>query len=296
MTSPAAPWRLERLSATARETAEIASLGAGLSLSAWLAQVIGETCTAEGITTQVEAPTVIAFAPERSREPDIPNSPRPAPMIAAAVVEPLVPRQQPNPSANMIAIAAMAPANLGTRSDNDAPEALVTDIAKRGVRQALLVRRAANGSERFEIICGHRRWRAAQRIGLARVPATIADHDDAQAILTSLGENMSLGDLSALDEAQTYLRLLTRYAVDIVAITQASGRDRQQVVRAVRLLGLPLPVRQLISSGRLSSEHAYVLLDAANPESLAEAITGEQLSVEAARQRLGGGARGEARP
>ena len=295
MTSTAAPWRLERLSATARETAEIASLGAGLSLSAWLAQVIGETCAAEGITAHAETPTVIAFAPERSREPDAPSPPRYAP-TAPAIVEPLVPRQQPNPSANMIAVAAMGPANLGTRSDSDAPEALVTDIAKRGVRQALLVRRAANGSERFEIICGHRRWRAAQRIGLARVPVTIAELNDAQAVLASLGENIALGDLSALDEAQTYLRLLTRCAVDVAAIAQASGRDRQHVVRAVRLLGLPLPVRQLISSGRLSSEHAYVLLDAANPEALAEAITGEQLSVEAARQRLSAGTRGEARP
>ena len=295
MTSLAAHWQLERLPATVRETAEIASLGAGLSLSAWLAQVINEACAAEGVEAPAEAPTVLALPPEKARDAEISPPPRAAPKVAP-VVEPLAPRQQPSTSANMIAVAAMVPANLGTRSDSDAPEALIADIAKRGVRQALLVRRAANSDERFEIICGHRRWRAAQRIGLARVPATIGDHDDARAILASLGENMALGDLSALDEAQSYLRLLTRCAVDIAAIAQASGRDRQHIVRAVRILGLPLPVRQLISSGRLSSEHAYILLDAANPEALAEAITGEQLSVEAARQRLSAGARGEARP
>jgi ParB/RepB/Spo0J family partition protein len=294
MTSLAANWRLERLSANARETAEIASLGAGLSLSAWLTQVISETCAAEGVTPRSAAPTIIEFTPEKNRKPDTAAPPRPIPVVEA-VVEPLASRQQPNNSANMVPVAAMAPANLGTRTDNDTPEALIADIAKRGVRQSLLVRRAAGSADRFEIICGHRRWRAAQRIGLARVPATICNHDDAQAVLASLAENMELGDLSALDEAQTYLRLLTRCAVETSAITQASGRDRQHVVRAVRILGLPLPVRQLISSGRLSSEHAYLLLDAANPEALAEAITGEHLSVEAARQRLSAGARGEAR-
>jgi ParB family chromosome partitioning protein len=294
MTSLAANWRLERLSPTARETAEIASLGAGLSLSAWLTQVIGETCTAEGVTPRSDAPTIIAFAPEKNRSPDAVALTRPTQPVAA-VVEPLVPRQHATTSANMLSVGAMAPADLGTRTDDAAPEALVADIAKRGVRQALLVRRSISNTDRFEIICGHRRWLAAQRIGLARVPATICTHDDAQAILASLSENMELGDLSALDEAQSYLRLLTRCSAEMSAITQASGRDRQHVVRAVRLLGLPLSVRLLISSGRLSSEHAYILLDAANPEALAAAITGEQLSVEAARQRLSAGARGEVR-
>jgi ParB family transcriptional regulator, chromosome partitioning protein len=292
MTSLAANWRLAHLSPTARETAEIASLGAGLSLSAWLTQVIGETCAAEGITPRSDAPTVIAFAPEKNRSHDALARPT---QPVAAVVEPLVPRQQANTSANMLSVGAMAPADLGTRTDDATPEALVADIAKRGVRQALLVRRSISNTDRFEIICGHRRWRAAQRIGLARIPATICTHDDAQAILASLSENMALGDLSALDEAQTYLRLLTRCSAEMSAITQASGRDRQHVVRAVRLLGLPLSVRQLISGGRLSSEHAYLLLDAANPEALAAVITGEQLSVDAARQRLSAGARGEVR-
>lgn len=294
MTSLAANWRLARLSPTARETAEIASLSAGLSLSAWLSQVISEACTAEGVTLRVDAPTVIAFTPEKNRGLEAATSARPTQPVAA-VVEPLVPRQQATTSANMLPVGAMAPADLGTRTDDATPDALVSDIARRGVRQALLVRRSIGDADRFEIICGHRRWRAAQRIGLARVPATICNQNDAEAILASLAENMELGDLSALDEAQTYLRLLARCAAEMSAITQASGRDRQHVVRAVRLLGLPLSVRQLVNSGRLSSEHAYLLLDAANPEALAAAITGEQLSVEAARQRLGAGARGEVR-
>jgi len=295
MTSLAAHWQLERLSASARETAEIASLGAGLSLSVWLTQIINETCAAEGVANRSDAPTVIEFTPEKARHLEASTAPRAIPSTGA-VVEPLVPRQQASPGANMLSVAALIPAGLGARSGNDTPEALVADIAKRGVRQAVLVRRFAGNPERYEIISGHRRWRVAQRIGLARIPANITTHSDGEALLASLAENLALGDLPVLDEAQSYLRLLTRCAVEMSAITDATRRDRQHVVRAVRLLGLPQPVRQSISSGALSSEYAFLLLDAANPEALAEAITGEQLSVEAVRERLSAGRRGEAQP
>jgi ParB family transcriptional regulator, chromosome partitioning protein len=294
MTSPAANWRLERLSASARETAEIASLGAGLSLSAWLTRVINDACASEGVTSRRDASTVIEFTPDKIRH--LESSATRAIHPVAAVVEPLVPRQQASPGTNMLSVAALIPAGLGARSGNDTPEALVADIAKRGVRQALLVRPMAGNPERYEIVSGHRRWRVAQRIGLARIPANICTYNDGEALLASLGENLALGDLPVLDEAQSYLRLLTRCAVDMSAITQATRRDRQHVVRAVRLLGLPQPVRQSINSGALSSEYAFLLLDAANPEALAEAIAGEQLSVEAVRQRLSASRRGEAQP
>src|SRR5579862_1008334 len=134
MTSSPANWRLERLSAAARETAEIASLSAGLSLSAWLTKVIGETSAAEGVTPRNDAATVLEFAPEKNRSADDePAAPRPI-QTASAVVEPLAPRQPANPGAAMLSVAAMAPANLGTRSDEATPESLVADIAKRGVR------------------------------------------------------------------------------------------------------------------------------------------------------------------
>jgi ParB family chromosome partitioning protein len=100
------------------------------------------------------------------------------------------------------------------------------------------------------------------------------------------------GNLSVLDEAQAYLRLLTQYAVDVAAVTAASGRDRNHIVQSMRLLGLPPLVRHLIGSGMLSREHAVVLLDAPQPEALADAILAEHLSVEAARQRAAAGAGG----
>jgi len=192
----------------------------------------------------------------------------------------------------MLPVAAMVVANLGTRRGDDMPETLVADIATRGVRQPVTVRRSASNPEQYEIICGHRRWRAAQRVGLAQIPAIVVTQDDATAILASLAENLQL-NLSVVDEAQAYLRLLTQCAIDVSAVTAATGRDRKHIVQSMRLLGLPPLVRHLIGSGMLSREHAFVLLDAPQPEALADAILAEHLSVEAARQRIAAGAEGK---
>jgi ParB family transcriptional regulator, chromosome partitioning protein len=292
MTSSTADWRLERLSKGAREAAEIASLGAGLSLSVWLARLIEETCAGEGIARPSAVPTGFDFAPEKPRTQ---AAMAPVPEVAEAPTSAPPPLQAASVDTTMLPVAALDPANLGTRQGDETPESLVADLAKRGVRQPLLVRRAVGTAGRFEIICGHRRWRAAQRIGLARVPVTLCSYDDGQAILASLAENTPLGDLSPIEEAQAYLNLLTRCAVDAAAIAQACGRDRQHIVRAVRLLGLPPLVRQLVSGGQLTSDHAYLLLDSPDPAALAAMILGEKLSVEATRQRLSMTAGREAR-
>jgi ParB family chromosome partitioning protein len=343
MTAPAAQWQLDRLSIGAREAAEIASLGAGVSLSSWLTRLIGETCAAEGVAPPSEPPKILEFTREiRDRVPStppraptapipannfaphtIPSAPPSAPAIEPTPVAP--PQSAPTPlifrpasipapapaankpipapativavipsswpaGANMLPVAAIGPANLGTRRGEDIPEPLLADIATRGVRQPITVRRAAGRPDRYEIICGHRRWRAAQRVGFGHVPAILVTQEDAEAILASLNENLQIGNLSAVDEAQAYLRLLTQCAVDASVVTAAIGRDRKHVVQSMRLLGLPPLVRHLISAGMLSREHAYLLLDAPHPEALADAILAESLTVEAARQRLGAGA------
>jgi ParB/RepB/Spo0J family partition protein len=339
MTSSAANWQLDRLSAGAREAAEIASLGAGLSLSAWLTRLIGENCAAEGVAPASEPPKILEFTREiRERAPFAPRpAVVPAPMAAAMtppappvfaappqepphvapvqaapiyraptppappapprlfdavpIADSTTPNQTAGVAAVMLPTGSLMAANLGTRRGDDVPESLLADIATRGVRQPLVVRRAAGG-DRYEIICGHRRWRAAQRVGLGQVPAVIVTNDDAQAILASLSENLQVGNLSAIEEAQAYLRLLTHCATDASIVTAATGRDRQHIVRSMRLLGLPPLVRHLVSSGLLGREHAYLLLDAPNPEALADAIIAEHLSVDAARQRVAAAAKG----
>jgi ParB/RepB/Spo0J family partition protein len=279
MTPPAANWRLDNLSASARATAEIASLGAGMSLSAWLTRLIEDTCAREAAEaepvndTPVNGTSLVAAAQApRVIEP-------------AEAPESVLSGEAVSAGAQMLPVAAMAPAGLGTRRKEETPEPPIADIVKRGVRQPLLVRRLAADADRYEIVCGHRRWRAAQRAGLARVPATLFAEDDAQAILASLKENLALGDLSPIDEAHAYLRLLTRCSCDAGTIARALGHDRRHIVRAMRFLGLPTRLQELVGAGTLSAEHADLLLDAANPDSLAEMIMGERLSPEAARER-----------
>src|SRR5579875_131319 len=359
MTAPAAPWQLDRLSTSAREAAEIASLGAGISLSSWLTRLIGETCAAEGVAPPSEPPKILEFTREiRDRVPSMPRAasatapagapaqaapmpapqppttpvtpapapaqaappqspqtppqpivfrptpipppmptpmPAPAPIPAAAAnvvtpfnaLRPQAPAAAPMPmpapaappqamaapslqtapapaavppGATMLSTAAIIAANLGTRRSDDIPESLLADIATRGVRQPIVVRRSAANPEHYEIICGHRRWRAAQRVGLAQIPAVVVSQDDPTAILSSLADNLQTGNLPVVDEAQAYLRLLTQCAVDASAVTAAVGRDRKHIVQSMRLLGLPPLVRHLIGSGMLSREHAFLLL------------------------------------
>lgn len=184
-------------------------------------------------------------------------------------------------------IEALEPSGCGTRrSDDAAPADLVMSIATDGPRQPLLVRRAKGGGERYEIVAGLRRWHAAQRIGLAQVPAIVADLDDGHAVLASLNENLHRGDLPPLDEARAYLRLMTQHALGAAEVTETIGRDRQHVVRWMRLLGLPPRVREHLEAGRLSTDHAFLLLGAARAEELGDAIAAEGLSLEETKRRI----------
>ncbi|HXR85445.1 MAG TPA: ParB/RepB/Spo0J family partition protein [Stellaceae bacterium] len=331
MNSPAAPWQLDRLSTNARAAAESASRAAGMSLAAWLTKLISDTCAAEGVASLAEPPRILELMreiPGRALSPRIQPTPAQpmafrAPPLAIAPVtayrtlgiaptpaQPTMQRTKPTlqpqaaapvaasstaqpvpAGATPLSVAALVAADLGTRGGDDVPEPLLADIATRGVRQPVVVRRSASNLAHYEIICGHRRWRAARRAGFAQIPAIVVVQDDATAILASLSENLQLENLSAIDEAQAYLRLLTQCNVDIAAVTAASGRDRTHIVQSMRLLGLPPLVRHLINGGLLSREHAFVLLDAPQPEGLADAIIAEQLSGAAARQRLAAGAK-----
>src|SRR5262249_32205920 len=150
---------------------------------------------AEGVAPPAEPAKILEFTREpRDRMP--PTRPRQTPQPPA---EPPLQEVAVRPGASMLPAAAMVAANLGTRGGNDVPEALFADIATHGVREPVTVRRSASNPEQYEIICGHRRWRAAQRIGLARIPAIVVMQDDAAAILASLTENLLLDDFSVID-------------------------------------------------------------------------------------------------
>jgi ParB family chromosome partitioning protein len=120
------------------------------------------------------------------------------------------------------------------------------------------------------VVAGERRRLAAERAGRTDLPAVIVEADDAETLTLSLAENLGRGDFSPLDEARAYLRLLTEYRMGPSTLAQRLARERSHIVLALRLLGLPPKVRQLIDGGRLAPAQAYALLSAPDPESLAE--------------------------
>ncbi len=165
------------------------------------------------------------------------------------------------------------------RFDEAEMAALVESVKEVGMLQPILVRRAGDGEEEFEIVAGERRWRAAQRAGLHRVPVVVRDLDDARSLKVALVENVQREDLSAIEEAEGYGRLMEEFGLTQEAVSLAVGRSRSHVANAVRLLGLPDSVKRLVEDGQLSAGHARALLGADDPEGLAKRVVGERLSV-----------------
>jgi ParB family transcriptional regulator, chromosome partitioning protein len=170
------------------------------------------------------------------------------------------------------------------RFDDDALRALADSIREKGVLQPLLVRR--DGSNSYEIIAGERRWRAAQLAQLHEVPVIIKELDDRAALEIALVENIQRADLTVLEEAEGYRRLMAEFGHTQEALATSVGKSRSHVANMMRLLGLPEAVKQLLDSGALSAGHARALLNAADPAGLAREIVrrGPSSSPRAARR------------
>jgi ParB family chromosome partitioning protein len=160
-------------------------------------------------------------------------------------------------------------------------EALAQSIREKGILQPLLVRPAAAGEARYELVAGERRWRAAQRAGLHEVPVAVREFADREALEIALVENLQREDLSALDEAEAYNRLVREFARSQAAIADAVGKSRSHVANTIRLLALPAPVRRQLAEGQLTPGHARALLGADDPAALAAEIVRRGLNVRA---------------
>ena len=159
-------------------------------------------------------------------------------------------------------------------------EALAASIRTRGVMQPLLVRGGADDdSESFEIVAGERRWRAAQRAGLHELPVIVLQLSDREALEVALIENVQRQDLSPLEEAEGYRRLIDDFGHTQEALASALGKSRSHLANLLRLLGLPEPVRRMLESGELSAGHARALLTATDPLSLANTVVAQGLNV-----------------
>ena len=163
--------------------------------------------------------------------------------------------------------------------DAEALEGLAQSIKAYGIVQPIIVRRIA---DRYSIIAGERRYRAARMAGLKTVPVVIKEYSDAELMEVSLVENLQREDLNPIEEAQAMHLLMTEHSLTQEALSERLGKSRSAVANSLRLLTLPEGVRVLVESGALSSGHARCLVALKNDESklrLAKKIVAEELSV-----------------
>lgn len=180
------------------------------------------------------------------------------------------------------------PRRLFTESDL---EDLTNSIREHGIVQPVVVRLAKDSADRYELIAGERRWRAAQRAGLTTVPVIIREVDDRVALELAIIENVQRADLNPLEEGMGYQQLIDGHDYTQADLAQVIGKSRSHVANTLRLLKLPEPVRDMITNGSLSAGHARTLITADNPAALADKIVRDGLSVrqaEALAQGEGG--------
>jgi ParB family chromosome partitioning protein len=165
-------------------------------------------------------------------------------------------------------------------------EELAASIRESGMIQPLLVRRTGG---RYQIIAGERRWRAAQKLGLAAVPVVVRDVPDDRLLELALVENIQREELSPLEEAQAFQRLHEEFRLTQEEVARKVGRDRSTVANTLRLLRLPGEVKELIAAGRLDAGHGRALLALERGEdqlALAREAARKSLSVREVERRV----------
>ena len=192
--------------------------------------------------------------------------------------------------ASEIPVDLIDPSTLQPRSifDEGKLDELAQSISANGVVQPLLIRRKG---ARFELIAGERRWRAAQRAGLARVPALIRNVSDDKVLELALIENIQREDLNPIEEARAYKKLIDTIGLTQETVAERVGRDRSYVTNYLRLLRLPDDLQELLQKGRLSTGHARTLLALDQVDAqrrIARKIIEQDLSVRATERLVRG--------
>ncbi|MET0606547.1 MAG: ParB/RepB/Spo0J family partition protein [Beijerinckiaceae bacterium] len=171
------------------------------------------------------------------------------------------------------------PNNPRRQFESNELEELADSIRERGVLQPILVRAVQGLADAYEIIAGERRWRASQRAGLHELPVVIVEASDRDAMEIAIIENVQRSDLNALEEAAGYERLMTDHGYSQNDMAKVIGKSRSHVGNTLRLLKLPLAVREAVERGDLSAGHARALLSVSDPERIALKAISEGLSV-----------------
>lgn len=171
-----------------------------------------------------------------------------------------------------------------TKFDDGVLNGLVESIRDKGILQPLLVRRHPDRPNQYEIVAGERRWRASQLAGLHEVPVIVRDLGDLECLQVSLIENIQRENLSALEEAEGYQRLMDEFGHTQEEVSESMGKSRSHVANMLRILTLPPSVREYIHSGELSAGHARAIVNAKNPLDMARQIIRKGLNVRQAEK------------
>jgi ParB family transcriptional regulator, chromosome partitioning protein len=171
-----------------------------------------------------------------------------------------------------------------THFNEEALSELADSIQKNGLMQPVIVRPSGKQSGKFEIVAGERRWRAAKMAGLSDISVIIREINDQQALELALVENIQRQDLSPLEEAAGYQRLIDEFSYTQEELASTVGKSRSHIANLLRLLALPAEVKQMLESGELTMGHARALLGAPDPVALAREIVSRGLNVRQAEE------------
>ena len=182
---------------------------------------------------------------------------------------------------NQLPVSDIIPNKYQPRKNFDEAnlEDLTNSIKERGMIQPIIVRRSNNGNSKFEIIAGERRWLAAQRAGLHKVPVVVTEADDLKSLEFAIIENVQRHDLNPLEEARGYKRLIDEFSYDQDKVSKFIGKSRSYITNSLRLLTLPNDVIKLIEYQKLTSGHAKILVGLENAIFVANKIIEKKLSV-----------------
>jgi len=175
-----------------------------------------------------------------------------------------------------------------TDFDEQDMEELIHSVREIGVLQPIVVRPSReNGTEKYELVMGERRWRATQAAGLTTIPAIVRETEDGDLLRDALLENLHRSQLNPIEEAAAYQQLMEEFDTTQEQLAKRIGRSRPQISNTIRLLKLPALVQRRVAAGILSAGHARALLalsDQGQIETVAQKVVNEGLSVRATEE------------
>ena len=163
--------------------------------------------------------------------------------------------------------------------EKESLEELTSSIKERGIIQPIIVRKSDDLIDKFEIIAGERRWQAAQKAGLHKVPVVVIEADNLKSLEFAIVENVQRKDLNSIEEAEGYKKLIDEFNYDQEKVSKFIGKSRAHVSNCLRLLNLPQKIIEYIIDEKLSQGHAKVLVGIENAELIADKIISKKLSV-----------------